>query len=137
MGFVLNRPLGETIPGPTGLPEIPVYHGGPVQPGKILLASLQWRTNPTVLAFRAFTGRPGEDSVDHEWLPGLRAFSGYSGWTPGQLEGEIAEKTWLVVPPSRDIIEMDRPQDIWKDIMRESGPMFHLLSEAPDEPWKN
>ncbi|MEI6070852.1 MAG: YqgE/AlgH family protein [Verrucomicrobiae bacterium] len=137
MGFVLNRPLGETIAGASGLPEIPVYYGGPVQPGNILLASLQWRENPTLLAFRAFAGRAGDDTVEIEWLPGLRAFAGYSGWSPGQLEGEIAEKTWLVVPPSRDIIEMSRPTDIWKATMRESGPMFHLLSEAPDAPWKN
>jgi len=135
MGFVLNRPLGETI-SPPGLPEIPVHYGGPVQPGNLLLASLQWRQNPTVLAFRAFAGR-AEDPVDAQWIPGLKAFAGYAGWTPGQLEEEIAGKTWLVIPPSQDIIEMNHPQDIWKSIMRESGPMFHLLSEAPDEPWKN
>jgi putative transcriptional regulator len=136
MGFVLNRPLGEAVTRTPGMPEIPLYYGGPVQPGNILLASFQWRENPTVIAFRTFAGS-AEDPMDNEWLPGLRGFVGYSGWTAGQLEDEIAEKTWLVVPPSQAIIEMRRPQDIWKTILRESGPMFHLLSEAPDEPWKN
>ncbi|MEI6036000.1 MAG: YqgE/AlgH family protein [Verrucomicrobiae bacterium] len=138
MGFVLNRPLGEAISRPGGLPEIPVYYGGPVQPENILLASLQWRENPTMLAFRAFAGRAGEDPAEQaDWLPGLRAFAGYSGWAAGQLEDEISQKTWLVVPPSKAIIEMNPPQDVWKATMREAGPMFHLLSEAPDDPWKN
>ncbi len=136
-GFVLNRPLGESLGKLPGLPDVPVYFGGPVQPEQIVLASLQWRENPTVVAFRAFVGRIGEDALDKEWLPGLRAFAGCSGWSPQQLEREIAENAWLVVPPSRDIIEMHHPAEVWKQVMRRSGPMFHLLSELPDDPSKN
>lgn len=135
--FVLNRPLEQSLSQIPGLPEVPLYYGGPVEADKILLASLQWRENPTVVAFRAFAGRSGEEMVDKEWLPGLRAFAGYAGWSSGQLEGEIAEDAWVVIPPTREIIEMDSPDDIWKSLMRNSGPLMHLLSEAPDHPERN
>lgn len=136
-GFILNRPLGETLGKLPGLPDVPMYFGGPVQPEQIVLASLQWRESPTVVAFRAFAGRVGEDVMEKEWMPGLRAFAGCSGWSRQQLEREIAESAWLVVPPSRDIIEMHHPAEVWKAVMRRSGPMYHLLSEAPDDPLNN
>ena len=136
-GFVLNRPLNQTLTQIAGMPGIPLYYGGPVEADRILLASLQWRDHPTVVAFRAFVGRMGEELIDGEWLPGLRAFAGYAGWSRGQLEGEIAESAWIVVPPSREIIEMDPLADVWRNIMKKSGPMMHLLSEAPDHPERN
>ena len=136
-GFVLNRPLDQTLTHIPGVPEIPIYYGGPVEPERIVMACLQWREHPTVVAFRAFVGRTGEELVDDEWLPGLRAFAGYAGWSRGQLEGEIAENSWLVIPPTRDIIKMPSPENLWRSIMRNSGPMMHLLSEAPDHPENN
>ena len=136
-GLVLNRPLDQTLSQIPELPEVPLYYGGPVEADRILLASLQWRDHPTVVAFRAFVGRMGEEMIEDEWLPGLRAFAGYAGWSRGQLEGEIAENAWIVVPPTREIVEMDAPDDVWKNIMRASGPLMHLLSEAPDHPERN
>lgn len=136
-GIVLNRPLGEVITTVPGLPEIPVFSGGPVATESVVLASLQWRVDPTLVAFRAFSGRLGSEAVEDEWIPGLRAFAGYSGWSEGQLEREIQEETWVVVPPTREIIEMTRPEAIWKSVLRQVSPMLHLLSDAPDEPWKN
>jgi len=136
-GLVLNRPLDQTLSQIPGVPEVPLYYGGPVETDRILLASLQWRDHPTVVAFRAFVGRTGEELVEEEWLPGLRAFAGYAGWSRGQLEGEIAEDAWVVVPPTREIVEMDSPDDIWKSIMKNLGPLMHLLSEAPDHPERN
>ncbi len=133
-GLVLNRPLDQTLSQLSGLPDIPVFYGGPVEADNIVLASLQWREEPTVVAFRAFAGRTTEEEIDSDWLSGLRAFAGYSGWARGQLEAEIEEQAWLVIPPTREIVEMPAPEDIWKKLMRESGPMLHLLSDAPDHP---
>ena len=137
-GFVLNRPLDESLSPCGDIPEVGIYFGGPVEPSQILLASLQWRMSPTVVAFRTFAGlQPAEDSVDPEWYPGLRAFAGYSGWGRGQLEHEIAQSAWIVIPPTRELIEMADPAVAWKSIMRKSSPMLHLLSEAPDDPEQN
>jgi putative transcriptional regulator len=132
-GFVLNRPIDFVADGG---PQAAAFFGGPVEPGKMLLASLQWRENPCMVAFRAFHGGEEEESRSG-WEDGLRIFAGYSGWTAGQLEQELQENAWLVVTPTRDLIEMKTPATAWKKIMRESGPFFHLLSEAPDDPRRN
>ncbi len=136
-GFVLNRPLDQSLEEIPGAPEVPVYYGGPVESGRIMLGSLQWREHPTVVAFRSFAGRTGEEWISEDWVPGLRAFAGYAGWGRGQLEGEIAEESWIVIPPTREIIEMPAPESIWRNILRNSGPLLHLLSEAPDHPERN
>ena len=137
VGFVLNRPLDQTASEIPGIPEVPMYYGGPVEADHILLACLQWRDDPTVVAFRAFVGRIGEERIDDEWKPGLRAFAGYAGWSSGQLESEIEQQSWIVMPPTREIVQMPSPQTIWKKIMQQSGPMLHFLSEVPDHPERN
>lgn len=132
-GFVLNRPV-EAVAG--GDVEWPVFFGGPVEAGRMLLASLQWRENPAMVAFRAFPD--GAEVEDRRgWEEGLRVFAGYSGWAPGQLERELSENTWLVVVPTRELIEMREPESAWKAIMRQAGPLMHLLSEAPEDPGRN
>lgn len=136
-GFILNRPLKDALDEIPGVPHVPIHFGGPVEPSRILLASLQWRENPTAVAFRTFTGQPGEEPIDPEWQPGLRAFAGYAGWAGGQLENEIAEDSWLVLPPTRDLVMMTSPKTAWMDVMNAAGPRFQLLARAPDEPWLN
>jgi putative transcriptional regulator len=130
-GFVLNRPL-QALPDAA----VPVFFGGPVGADESLLTSLQWRENPTLVAFRAFTDVADAESRQG-WEKGLRIFEGYSGWSPGQLEQEIEGNTWLVIPPTRELIEMKEPHAAWQDIMRNSGPLLRLLSEAPDDPGLN
>ena len=88
------------------------------------------------MAFRAFTEEADSESCKG-WEKGLRVFEGYSGWSPGQLEQEIEGNTWLVIPPTRELIEIIDPLAAWQGIMRNSGPLLHLLSEAPDDPGLN
>ena len=42
-----------------------------------------------------------------------RVFTGYSGWGPGQLERELAEGSWAIVPARADLI-FDIPlEELW------------------------
>ena len=132
-GFVLNRPIPFEADGG---PKAPAYFGGPVEAGKMLLTSLQWRENPSMVAFRAFNGGE-EDESRRGWEDGLRLFAGYSGWSVGQLEQELEQNAWLLLTPTRELIEMKNPDTAWKNIMRASGPFFHLLSDAPEDPCQN
>jgi putative transcriptional regulator len=144
LGLVLNRPLRKTFgeiapekaPGP--LKEVELYYGGPVGDDHLTLASLQWQKNPSAVAFHSFMGTGVIDvAIDPRWQPGLRGFIGYSGWGCGQLENEIAQKAWIVLPPSREFIEMKDPESAWRNVMRNSGPMMKFLAEAPDDPELN
>lgn len=143
IGLVLNRPLKKSFAeaAPTvsarGLEEVGLFYGGPVSLDHVTIASLQWRTNPTSVAFQSFMGQVENIQISAEWKPGLRAFVGYAGWSRGQLENEIAQKAWIVLAPTRELIEMPDPANAWRDIMRNSGPHLRLLAQAPDDPELN
>jgi putative transcriptional regulator len=39
---------------------------------------------------------------------------GYAGWGPGQLETEMQQGAWLVVPSDPDLLFAPDPQQIWQ-----------------------
>ncbi len=143
IGLVLNRPLHKTLQQVSTSKkkvrwgEVELFYGGPVATNQVSLASLQWRDNPAAVAFQSFMGSIENVHIDPEWHGGLRGFVGYAGWSEGQLENEIAQKAWLVLPPARELIEPTNPEAAWRDIMRSSGPVMKLLAEAPDDPELN
>lgn len=144
VGLVLNRPLKKTFAEvaaqepQAGLREVELFYGGPVGDHQLTIASLQWVKDPAAVAFHSFMGRGVEEvEIDPQWQAGLRGFLGYAGWTQGQLEKEIAQHAWLVLAPSREFIEMNDPENAWRTLMRNSGPVLKLLAEAPDDPELN
>jgi putative transcriptional regulator len=59
-------------------------------------------------------------------LPGcdwqFRIFTGYSGWGPGQLEKELSEGAWAVVPARRQSI-FDTPlEELWVGLVPSAIP---------------
>jgi putative transcriptional regulator len=143
IGLILNRPLKKTfgeVAAQTisdNFKNVALFYGGPVAADHLTLASLQWRLNPASVAFQSFMGNIEDVHIEPQWRRGLRAFVGYAGWSQGQLEGEIDQKAWLVLPPARELIEMKEPENAWRRIMRSSGPLLKLLAEAPDDPEMN
>jgi putative transcriptional regulator len=63
----------------------------------------------------------------------LKLFSGYSGWTAGQLDMEMARKDWLVHPASIDLVFYPEPGQLWKEILRQKDDKTRLLAESPDD----
>jgi putative transcriptional regulator len=143
IGFVLNRPLDQQFgdlaeaPGHPFLESVPVFYGGPVSDNDLVLVCVQWHDAPAAVAFRGFGSSGSEIEIPPEFQRGLRAFRGYSGWSRGQLESEIASKAWIVVPPTKPLIEMHAPRTAWRDVMHSFGPIYKLLAEAPDDPSLN
>jgi putative transcriptional regulator len=83
------------------------------------------------------TGLPGLSIVDLEEEPGegttsVRIYSGYSGWGAGQLEAEIEEGSWYVVPASPDD-PFDRPEGQWSRVLRRQQGHLALVSTFPDD----
>jgi len=50
-----------------------------------------------------------------------RVFLGSSGWGPGQLEGEIANGAWLVVPMADGLVFETPKEDLWTATIRTLG----------------
>lgn len=143
-GLILNRPLGKTVSDflpPHSLDEelceVPVYFGGPVGSDQLSFAYLGWDCQSDSLQCRLQLDlEEAKDALEEE--PGsVRAFLGYSGWSGGQLENELIQNSWVVQPPSEDLLDARKCRGLWHTIVRELGPWFQLLAEAPDDPTLN
>lgn len=146
-GFILNRPNGQMLENydvsHERLRRVPVFEGGPVEKQHLLLTLLHWVEGG--VRFQSI----GKEALDSTTLPektestsaGLRAFIGYAGWSRGQLEYEIAEKSWLILPPSAPLLKcvttFEEGINQWLSIMRELGSWYRLLAEEPDDPSLN
>jgi putative transcriptional regulator len=51
----------------------------------------------------------------------LRIFLGYAGWGPGQLEGELAQGAWVVVPLSAATVFDVPAEELWTHAWRVLG----------------
>lgn len=142
VGFILNRPrgihLGDLASTPEGGERIPVYEGGPVERKSLIVAKIQWHESEERPRFHslgeadlapASGAAPSGES--------LRAFTGYAGWSAGQLERELAEKSWIILPPSPDmLLPVETPEEgisRWMGVMRKLGPWYHLMAQTPDD----
>jgi putative transcriptional regulator len=67
----------------------------------------------------------------------LRIFAGYAGWSAGQLEDELAEGAWYVVPAERRDAFSDEPDGLWRAVLRRQGGDLALVSTYPDDPSLN
>lgn len=140
MGVVLNRPsetaVAEAIPELVSLAgdEEPVFVGGPVAVDSLLaLAEVEEPDESLELV----VGTVG--FVQDPEVPALRGriFIGYAGWSPGQIEAELDEESWIVVPAEPDDVFSDEPDELWSSVLRRQGGPLALLSSMPPDPSLN
>jgi putative transcriptional regulator len=141
MGVVLNRPLGKNLGTLNGafalgpLASVPVFQGGPVQTEQLILVAWQMRPD----GFRLFFGIEPDKATQLAGEEGthLRAFLGYSGWTAGQLDNELRQHTWVIVPVPGDLLEHPQDKSLWRVILSGVGGEWKLLAMEPDDPGEN
>jgi len=140
MGLVLNRPtdtpVGDALPELTAIAgdSDPVFLGGPVALESVLaIAELDDPEDASELLFGA-VGFVQEPDVDV--LRG-RVFVGYAGWSAGQLEAELEEESWLVLPAEPDDLFCADPDGLWSAVLRRQGGPYALLSLMPPDPSLN
>jgi putative transcriptional regulator len=146
LGVILNRPshtpVGQVLPAWHDVVSGPsvVFGGGPVQPDGALCLALAHEDAPGV--------RPVVDGVATIDLDGdirtiasvadrFRVFAGHSGWTGGQLEEEIEEGAWWVVPGSTEDVFSDDPRPLWQRVLRRQPAPLNMLSTFPEDPTLN
>ncbi len=130
IGVIVNRPvaarLSEAVPGLGSVPEAidQIYGGGPVARNQMLFL-VRTRERPErgfqVLADVYLSG-------DREMLEKIvrgdvkvaafRAYAGYSGWAPGQLQSEITLGGWHVIQADADTIFAADASTVWPELIR-------------------
>jgi putative transcriptional regulator len=153
LGVVLNRPttigVGQVLEQWTELTTEPsvVFRGGPVAPNSALaLALIPCKEEP--VGWRALDGAPSLARLgllDLDTPPGLlttaissmRVYAGYAGWSPGQLEAEIAEGAWYVLAAEpADVFAAD-PALLWRQVLRRQDGDLAFVATYPDDPTLN
>lgn len=153
LGVVLNRPTEVTVRQvlepwtelATG-PSV-VFTGGPVSPTSALALALA-RGAGEPLGWRPLDGGPRMSRlglVDLDAPPeviaaeitSLRVFAGYAGWGSGQLQAEIDEGAWYVLPGEPGDPFMAEPQRLWQAVLRRQGGDLALVATYPDDPRLN
>jgi putative transcriptional regulator len=146
-GFVLNRQYENTLD--ELIPELeehklPVYYGGPVQqdtihflhqypdevPGGVEVVNGIWWGGD----FEKLVEMIKRGECDYEKI---RFFIGYSGWSNGQLETEMKDKSWLTVQAIPKLIFHKNYDEIWKDSLRQLGGDYEMMINFPIDPQLN
>lgn len=137
MGVVLNRPLGKRLGEIDGafalgaLAGVPIYSGGPVQTGQLLLVAWQNQVDGFRLHFGIEPEKAGQLAVEEGTE--LRAFLGYSGWSGGQLEKELKHDTWLVTDVPSDLLSHKQDDQLWRLVLSAMGEEWRLLADEPED----
>ena len=147
VGFILNKPTKLKVDQVLDdFPEFDatVYLGGPVQIntlqfihrlGDLIEGSteisdgLYWGGNFEVLMILIEANQITPDDI--------RFFIGYSGWTEGQLEGELKISSWIVASTIIDNIFSEEPDKLWREILKGMGKQFAILASFPENPSVN
>ncbi len=163
MGLVINRPtelvLTDAVHQLSGAERDDViYSGGPVQPDHLLilirseweppsshhvfgdvylgtdLPTLKSLVSDTTLLDGSSSGDPSTAQMSDTVF---RGYAGYAGWASGQLDGELATQSWIVVAAdSKWIFDAD-PKVVWPELMRSLGPRHAVYATMPRDPHLN
>ena len=150
MGFIINKraeglSLGDILKDmpetvvKTGLVNLPVYVGGPVQNdrGFVLHTSDYEKTHNTLSQELPIALTQSADVlVDAAHGRGpekMRLFLGYAGWGPGQIEGELQDNAWLVCDANIAEIFTSQSDDLYEKCLAAMGIDLALLSNEGGE----
>jgi putative transcriptional regulator len=146
VGVILNRPshtpVGQVLPSwhdAVSGPSV-VFNGGPVQPDGALCLGQVATDGPGVRAVVdgvATVDLDGDVAVITGLTRRLRVFAGHAGWAPEQLDAEIAEGAWWVVPGSPGDLFSEDPRPMWTRVLRRQPPPLNLVSTYPADPLLN
>lgn len=144
MGLVVNAPVAGvdfadlaeqlSLPGQPPVRNVPVRGGGPVEKSRgFLLHSGEYAAEQATLSISPAFGMTAT-------IEALKALSegdgprdallalGYSGWGPGQLEGELQQNAWLTVPATPELVFHTPAEAQWDKALAAIGIDPRLLA---------
>ena len=145
LGVVLNRPsetaVYNVLPQWADLAAKPksMFIGGPVKRDAALgLGTLRVGVDPTEMeGLRHVAGRIVMVDLDADpeliatAVEGVRVYAGYSGWTIGQLEGEIERDDWIVLSALPSDVLVPPRVDLWSRVLRRQPLPMALMATHP------
>ncbi|MBK8492043.1 MAG: YqgE/AlgH family protein [Saprospirales bacterium] len=142
VGFILNKPMEMRIDElVTDFPEFdaPVFFGGPVQTDTVhyIHAVGDLLEGSTKVAPGVYWGGDFEKLkvlIRSELIKpqDIRFFVGYSGWSEGQLQDELAVSSWVISDMHANYIFQSSPEELWKQVLTNLGDTYTVIAQMPD-----
>jgi putative transcriptional regulator len=67
----------------------------------------------------------------------IRFYAGYSGWQPKQLEQEMEDNSWIIMQPEMSYVFENKPNQLWKKLVKTLGSDFAPWINYPNDPNMN
>jgi putative transcriptional regulator len=154
-GLVINNPTtirlsdAASTSVPAELRDYPLYIGGPVDREYLFVLHSGFvagnrspesvELQPAIIfepSFRLISElfmTPNSDDAAVE----VRFYSGYSGWSAGQLEIELVEGSWVVIPATTDLVFSRLPNSNWLEALRRKGGIHWVYAKTGYKPSMN
>jgi len=148
MGFILNHAsefaLGDLLPD-LSYADFTVYTGGPVANNTLhfIHRCPEKISDGIDIGNGIFWGGDFEtvkQLIKNYSLPAdeIRFFTGYSGWTPDQLENEIREDSWIVTDKVNAGSVFSGDEDnLWRAVVIGLGQRYAHIANFPENPELN
>lgn len=133
LGLVVNRPAemaaAEAVEFDPPIAEpnlMPLHLGGPVEPNRgWILTAREPEVEHKALGGGLYLAASPDflrQTLEARPLPRRTlVLAGYAGWSPGQLDAELAESAWLVAPLELDLIFEIPSAVTWEMALRRIG----------------
>ena len=138
-GLILNRRLTYTVRQLVdGIhSDAPMYLRGPVLPTALfLLHTFDSCKDSARIAPGIYVGYDQVllALIEHNAIPTLkyRFMMGYSGWSPGQLEDELARNMWVVGNPTPELVFNTNADKMWERAVQVLGKDYQHWLNVPE-----
>lgn len=147
VGLVINRPVNlkfndvvDDFPafnskfylgGPVGTDTLQFVHrlGNRIDDSLQLTENLFWGGNFEQVKTMIASGEIKPDDI--------RFFLGYSGWSPGQVEQEMLDNSWIITRATSDLIFKTPTAALWRTVMKNMGGVYDTMAGYPENPTFN
>jgi putative transcriptional regulator len=120
-----------------------LYLGGPVQKSYLnFIHNLKNLSDSEEIIDDVYLGGDIDELIENKTLNKnelkYKFFSGYSGWSPDQLQEEINQNSWIVVNQfNSDILFKNIDDKFWSVFLSEFGGKNKIFSNYPKDPSLN
>jgi putative transcriptional regulator len=145
LGLVLNRPLDVTVKEAcekvlekTVTFDGVLYHGGPCEGPLMTIHNRQKASEQQVVpGVHYCSTRDRVEMLLDDPKAKAKYFVNYSGWGPGQLEGELEIGSWVIARADAQRV-FDESDEQWTKLMRElTLGQYIKPDQIPDDPSMN
>lgn len=146
MGLVLNKPLNlklEEVLSINDVDGLELFAGGPVDKDRLFwLHNIPFVSGSEDLGDGLFVGGTlrtvlkavRDESTDYK----VAFYSGYSGWSKGQLDQELESEAWVVVNRDFCLFDEELDEPLWRDVLMSlEDDYYKVWACSPKFPSRN